>query len=211
MKAARYSDYRDRLIETARTDHYIAAQAKMPITINWRGHPLQFKEIVFASDTETLIGGTLVHESSVQIGQNQYPITEIDFYRDDELDADSVELARNVTVYVGARALEFENTRTTAGLSFHPNGSVMSGKLATPIAIEVGGNTYTFSSIGFFEDGRVSGGKPTSNTTIIEGASELVIEGAEQEYFDGYTVSFTTDGQIDWAYLVNGTTYRRGA
>ncbi len=86
----------------------------------------------------------------------------------------------------------------------------MSGKLHIPATFEVGGNRYIFSSIGFYEDGRVSGGKPIAHTPIIEDVKEMIVEGATQDSFDGYTVTFTRDGKIVWADLADGTNYQRG-
>jgi len=212
MTLPKYSDYRAQLTEIARTEQYISSEARTPVTINWRGYELPFKELHFAADgNEDLIGGILARETSVRIGPTDYVITEINFYRNSDLDPESIELARNAIVEVGGKHLEFENTRTTAGLSFHPNGAVMSGKLAEPISFEVGGNTYTFSSIGFNEDGSVSGGMPIANTMAIECTRELIIVGAAQDFFDRHTVSFSNDGHIEWADLADGTTYQRGA
>ena len=207
--SSKLSDFRDQVVETERSNYYISTRAREMVTIEWHGTTLQFKTLVFHLETEELMGGTLTSATNVRIGINDYTITEIEFFLGSDLCPESVELSYPVSAVVGGRFLEFENIKTTSGLSFHTNGTVMSGKLVHPTIFEIGNNSYEFISIGFFDDGRVSGGMPVSNTIAAEDGEKLVISGEPQDCFFGYSVSFSPDEKIDWADLSSGERYER--
>jgi hypothetical protein len=141
------------------------------------------------------------------VGVTELLITEVHFFHWC-YEVESVELARNAFIKIGDLLCEFSNKLVAPGLEFHDNGHVMSGKLAKPDAFVVGGQSFVFDAIGFYEDGTVSGGHLIENTAVRIGDHEYVLRGEQSEYFNGYSVCFHRSGEIDWADLADGSTYR---
>ena len=151
---------------------------KAPVEIQVKNHILHFSSLYRFTDSKRLCGGDLAHVHYLHIGTNWIPSQGILLYKDSS-DIETLLLPITAKVVVGNEQYRFGLPSSGDILTFHPNGTLMSGVLSVPAFITTIYGRVLAQCISFYDDCSIS-------TVVLYKDKILRVDGKEYTFKGNY-------------------------